>query len=92
MTPSEFQLIQTLGVVGVLVIVLGAIMTGRLWPKHHVDTLRKDTLKAATEVGRATGKEVATQLIDHFEGKFVSRRKPSRSRTMAKAIRSRRAE
>lgn len=77
------------GAVSVLLLVLVLIIRGELWPKHQVDALRKDTIKAAGESGKA----VASELIDHFEGKLLRARKKQvrkLSRAMAARRRSRR--
>jgi len=72
MTPEQISawipIINTAGVIVVLVAIVGAIVKGWLWPKHMVDRALLEQRKA----GEASAKQIGEELSGSME-KGISR-------------------
>ena len=66
MTPEQVSmwvpLVNTVGVILVLVALVGAIVKGWLWPKHMVETTLEAQHKAATESAEKIGHELSNEM------------------------------
>jgi len=71
MSPDQIAawlpVVNTMGVIVILVVMVGAIVRGLLWPKHMVDRTLLEQRKAGEAAAREIGKELGKEMRDGIE-------------------------
>ena len=66
MTPDQIAawlpVVNTMGVIVILVVIVGAIVRGFLWPRHMVDRTLLEQRKAGEVAAKAIGQELTGAL------------------------------
>jgi len=63
--------LNTVGVIVILVLIVGAIVRGFLWPKHMVDRTLEEARKGSAAAAKIVGVEIK-EGIEHGIGRAIS--------------------